>query len=43
LGATASAMSFLKLAGERAEKALSTPNALGELKQNIFDALSLID
>ncbi|MDR2349729.1 MAG: hydroxyethylthiazole kinase [Deltaproteobacteria bacterium] len=42
LDAAASAMSFLKLAGERAEKALSPPGALGELKARLHDALSLI-
>jgi hydroxyethylthiazole kinase len=38
----AAAMSFLKLVGERAETALSTPGALGEMRLNIFDALSLL-
>jgi hydroxymethylpyrimidine/phosphomethylpyrimidine kinase len=42
LGATAAALSLLKVAGERAERSLKRPGALGELRQRIFDELSLL-
>jgi hydroxymethylpyrimidine/phosphomethylpyrimidine kinase len=42
LGSAAAAMSFLKVAGERAARNLSRPEALGEFKRRIFDELSTL-